>query len=102
MMLALLFLSIAALANASPARMASAAIAYSDPGDCIGNCWTHDPSMIQRQLDGMYFRFSTGNGVNTMMSPLLEGPWVDVGAALPEGSKIHLDGVNSMDIWVCK
>ncbi|KAJ5618968.1 hypothetical protein N7510_002952 [Penicillium lagena] len=55
--------------------------------------------MIQRELDGMYFRFSTGTGVNTMISPSLEGPWVDVGAALPNGSKIQLDGVDSKNIW---
>jgi arabinan endo-1,5-alpha-L-arabinosidase len=58
--------------------------------------------MIQRELDGIYFRFSTGNGVNTMVSPSLEGPWVDWGAALPGGSSIQLEGVDSTDIWVCE
>jgi arabinan endo-1,5-alpha-L-arabinosidase len=58
--------------------------------------------MIQRELDGIYFRFSTGNGVNTMVSPSLAGPWVDWGAALPGGSSIQLEGVDSTDIWVCE
>jgi hypothetical protein len=58
--------------------------------------------MIQRESDGMYFRFSTGTGINTMISPSLEGPWVNVGAALPNGSEIQLDGVDSDDIWVRK
>lgn len=75
--------------------------AFPNPGPCNGNCWTHDPSMIQRQSDGMYFRFATGFGVNTMTSKSLRGPWKDVGAALPSGSSIILDGVNSTNIWVC-
>lgn len=57
--------------------------------------------MIQRRADGKYFRFSTGTGVSTMISDSLKGPWKDVGSALPEGSKIQLDGVGSKNIWVC-
>lgn len=90
-MRAVLFSAIAALASAFP-----------DPGPCTGDCWTHDPAMIQRESDGVYFRFSTGSGVNTMRSPSVVGPWEDVGAALPQGSKIKLDDVDSMDIWVCE
>lgn len=89
-MLAILFTLFIALASAYPAR-----------GPCTGDCWTHDPSMIQRESDGKYFRFSTGTGVNTMTSSSLKGPWTDVGSALPNGSKIVLDGVDSKDIWVC-
>ncbi|KAF7719838.1 Arabinan endo-1,5-alpha-L-arabinanase [Penicillium ucsense] len=73
--------------------------AYPARGPCTGDCWTHDPSMIRRESDGTYFRFSTGTGVNTMMSPSLQGPWVDVGRAMPNGSIIHVDGVDSNDIW---
>jgi arabinan endo-1,5-alpha-L-arabinosidase len=89
-MLAIFFCLFIALASAYPAR-----------GPCTGDCWTHDPAMIQRESDGTYFRFSTGTGVNTMKSPSLKGPWTDVGPALPNGSKITLDGVDSSDIWVC-
>nr|ATY46024.1 endo-arabinanase [Talaromyces purpureogenus] len=87
-MLAIFFCLFIALASAYPAR-----------GPCTGDCWTHDPAMIQRESDGTYFRFSTGTGVNTMKSPSLKGPWTDVGPALPNGSKITLDGVDSSDIW---
>lgn len=82
--------------------VATLASAYPNPGPCTGDCWAHDPSMIQRDSDGMYFRFSTANGVNTMMSPSIEGPWQDVGEALPNGSKIQLDGVGNKNIWVCE
>ncbi|KAJ5225907.1 arabinan endo-1-5-alpha-L-arabinosidase C [Penicillium chermesinum] len=86
-MFALLFLFIAVVA-AYPAR-----------GPCTGDCWTKDPAVIQRSSDGTYFRFGTGTGVVTMTSPSLKGPWKDVGAALPSGSKINVEGVDSHDIW---
>ncbi|KAJ5948862.1 hypothetical protein N7454_002169 [Penicillium verhagenii] len=94
-----ILLSVAALASAVPASMASSATTYPPPGFCLGNCWTHDPAMIQRESDDMYFRFSTGTGINTMASPSLEGPWDDLGPALPGGSIIMLDGADSDDIW---
>jgi hypothetical protein len=56
--------------------------------------------MIQRVSDGKYFRFATGTGVNIHTSPSVKGPWTDVGSALPDGSNIHIDGVDSKDIWV--
>jgi arabinan endo-1,5-alpha-L-arabinosidase len=77
------------------------ACAYPNRGPCTGDCWTHDPTMIQRQSDGKYFRFATGTGINTMTSDSVKGPWKDVGSALPKGSSIKLDGVSSSDIWVC-
>ncbi|KAJ5769060.1 hypothetical protein N7520_003619 [Penicillium odoratum] len=95
-MFTILALGIAALASASPAYVPPS---YPPPNHCLGNCWTHDPGMIQRELDGMYFRFSTGTGINTMVSPSLDGPWDDLGAALPDGSVIKLDGADSMDPW---
>ncbi|KAJ5125906.1 hypothetical protein N7448_005218 [Penicillium atrosanguineum] len=75
------------------------ACAYPNRGACTGDCWTHDPSMIQRKSDGKYFRFATGTGVNTMTSPSVKGPWTDVGSALPNGSSITVSGVSSSDIW---
>lgn len=89
-MLAIFLCFFFALASAYPAR-----------GPCTGDCWTHDPSLIRRVSDGTYFRFSTGTGVNTMTSPSLTGPWVDVGPAMPDGSIIRVDGVDSKNIWVC-
>ncbi|KAJ5316735.1 hypothetical protein PENANT_c016G08955 [Penicillium antarcticum] len=80
--------------------LASALVsAYPNRGPCTGDCWTHDPSMIQRVSDGKYFRFATGTGVNTHTSPSVKGPWTDVGSALPDGSNIHIDGVDSKNIW---
>lgn len=58
--------------------------------------------MIQRKSDGKYFRFSTGTGVNIMSSPALQGPWTQLGSALPDGSNIALSGADKTDIWVCK
>lgn len=95
-MITLFFVCIAILASAYPA------CAYPAPGPCTGNCWTHDLSIIQRESDGMYFRFSTGTGVNTMTSPSLKGPWEDCGAALPSGSNIQLDGSDKVHLWVCE
>lgn len=98
------FLGIAILAQATPACKAPDVPLtgnYPNPGLCTGDCWAHDPSLIQRNSDGMYFRFSTGTGVNTMIAPSLEGPWEDIGAALPNGSRIQLSGVDNMNLWVC-
>lgn len=35
-------------------------------------------------------------------SPSFEGPWEDLGPALPEGSMVQLEGTDSMNIWVCE
>ncbi|KAJ5093457.1 hypothetical protein N7456_009318 [Penicillium angulare] len=75
------------------------AAAYPARGPCTGDCWAHDPAMIQRESDGKYFRFSTGDGVITQTSSSLKGPWTRVGAALPNGSNINQDGLNTTDIW---
>lgn len=83
-----------------PLLFTALASAYPNRGPCTGNCWAHDPAMIQRVSDGKYFRFSTGTGVPTHSSPSVKGPWEDIGSALPEGTKIHLDGVDSTNIWV--
>lgn len=37
--------------------------AYADPGACSGDCWAHDPAVIRRSSDGVYFRFNTGSEI---------------------------------------
>lgn len=73
--------------------------AYS-PGPCSGDCQALDPALIQRQSDGKYFRFSTGGGVSITTADKLEGPWTQQGEALPNGSSIHISGVDSDNLWV--
>jgi hypothetical protein len=74
--------------------------AYSNPGSCSGNCYAHDPSLIQRSSDGTWFRFNTGNGIGIWKATSLAGSWTYVGDALPGGSSIALTG--NTDLWVCK
>ncbi|TVY44443.1 Arabinan endo-1,5-alpha-L-arabinosidase A [Lachnellula subtilissima] len=70
---------------------------YSDPGACSGACWAHDPSIIQRTSDDLYFKFNTGSGVEIATASSLSGPWTIKGYALPSGSKIDL--ANNTDLW---
>ena len=72
---------------------------YANPGSCSGTCNVHDPGLIQRESDGTYFRFSTGNKISYARSSSIEGPWTAVGSMLPEGSSINKEG--SDDLWVC-
>jgi arabinan endo-1,5-alpha-L-arabinosidase len=72
---------------------------YSNPGACSGHCWAHDPSVIQRASDGLYFKFNTGSGIEIATSSSLTGPWTLQGYVLPEGSSIDLTG--NTDLWVC-
>jgi arabinan endo-1,5-alpha-L-arabinosidase len=83
---------------ASVAALASGVAAYADPGSCSGDCWAHDPAVIQRTSDGEYFRFNTGSLIGIWKSSALEGPWVYQGAAIPAGSSINLAGND--DLWV--
>jgi arabinan endo-1,5-alpha-L-arabinosidase len=71
---------------------------YANPGSCSGACNVHDPALIQRQSDGKYFRFSTGNKISYASSSSIQGPWTVLGSVLPSGSSINLDGKN--DLWV--
>ncbi|ESZ91594.1 arabinan endo-1,5-alpha-L-arabinosidase C [Sclerotinia borealis F-4128] len=71
--------------------------AYSNPGSCSGNCYAHDPSLIQRSSDGTWFQFNTGNGIGIWKATALAGPWTYVGDALSGGSKIDLTG--NTDLW---
>jgi arabinan endo-1,5-alpha-L-arabinosidase len=72
--------------------------AYANPQACSGVCNNaHDPSVIRRQSDGTYFRFSTGNKVAIHTAPSLSGPWTYKCAMLPSGSSIQLAG--NQDLW---
>ncbi|KAI1842162.1 hypothetical protein JX265_005739 [Neoarthrinium moseri] len=77
--------------------LAAGVAAYGNPGACSGDCWAHDPAVIQRSSDGVYFRFNTGSKIGIWKSSALEGPWVYQGAAIPAGSKINLAGKD--DLW---
>jgi arabinan endo-1,5-alpha-L-arabinosidase len=77
---------------------ASLVQAYADPGACSGACWAHDPSVIQRTSDGLYFKFNTGSGIEIATSSSLSGPWTIKGYALPSGSSIDING--GTDLWV--
>ncbi|KAF9889341.1 hypothetical protein FE257_007451 [Aspergillus nanangensis] len=70
---------------------------YGAPGACSGACNIHDPSLVQRESDGVYFRFSTGNKISYASSSSIEGPWTAIGSVLPGGSSIDLAGND--DLW---
>lgn len=72
--------------------------AYSDPEPCTGSCWAHDPALIQRASDGLYFRFNTDTYIDVKTSKSLSGPWTDAGSVLPSGSSITVSG--STGLWV--
>jgi arabinan endo-1,5-alpha-L-arabinosidase len=76
----------------------SSVCAYASPKPCSGICNNaHDPSIIRRQSDGLYFRFSTGGRIAIYTSPSLSGPWTYKCAMLPSGSSIALSG--NQDLW---
>jgi len=91
------------LTNALSASLAALAwaptvFAYANPGACSGVCTNaHDPSIIRRQSDGTYFRFSTGNKIAIHTAPSISGPWTYKCAMLPSGSSIQLAG--NQDLW---
>lgn len=70
---------------------------YPAPLACSGVCTnSHDPSLI-RDIDGTYYRFSTGGKIAVHTAPSINGPWVYLGPALPDGSIIPLAGND--DLW---
>jgi hypothetical protein len=72
---------------------------YADPMGCSGVCTNaHDPALIRRESDGRYYRFSTGGKIAIHSARSIVGPWTYIGAAIPNGSKINLNGKN--DLWV--
>lgn len=75
---------------------------YSNPGACSGACWAHDPSIIQRSSDGLYFKFNTGSGIEVATASSLSGPWTIQGYALASGSKLTVSGNAGTDLWVRK
>lgn len=83
---------------AGAAALVSSVTGYGNPGSCSGDCWAHDPAVIQRTSDGVYFRFNTGSLIGIWKSSALEGPWVYQGAVVPAGSSINLAGND--DLWV--
>ncbi|TKA25733.1 hypothetical protein B0A50_05829 [Salinomyces thailandicus] len=72
---------------------------YPSPGPCTGTCTgpIHDPSLIRRRTDGLYFRFTTSNRLNTATAPTLSGPWSEPCPALPHCSIINVPG--RCDLW---
>lgn len=72
--------------------------AYSEPGACSGACWAHDPSVIQRSSDGLYFKFNTGSGMEIVTASSLSGPWTIKGSVLPGGTSITTAGQRT-DMW---
>lgn len=79
------------------ALLATEASAYANPGACSGACWSHDPSVVRRTSDGVYFRFETGSKIGIWKASALTGSWVYQGAAIPAGSIINLTGKD--DLW---
>lgn len=94
----IMFLSVFFLTACLLVATARHVAAYSDPEPCAGSCWAHDPALIQRESDGLYFRFSTDTYIDVKTSTSLSGPWVDAGSVLPSGSSIVLP--DSSGLWV--
>ncbi|KAL2825036.1 glycosyl hydrolase [Aspergillus cavernicola] len=82
---------------AATSLLAGVAYGYASPGACSGVCNMHDPSLIRRESDGTYFRFSTGNRISYVSASSIEGPWTAIGSVLPDGSSIDLAG--NTDLW---
>lgn len=74
--------------------------AYADPERCTGECFAHDPGLIRRSTDGVYFRFNTDLYIDIMRSDSLSGPWETIGNVLPEGTSVDLPDVTAL--WVCE
>lgn len=71
---------------------------YADPEPCSGDCYAHDPGLIQRSSDSMYFRFNTDSLVDIMKADSLSGPWEKAGNVLPDGSSIDI--ADDQGYWV--
>lgn len=73
--------------------------AYPEPIGCSGDCFSHDPFVMQR-YDGKYFRYETSAGVNIRTADSLLGPWTDVGRVVTGASVIDDIGISNDDLWV--
>ncbi|GAB7358734.1 hypothetical protein MBLNU230_g3963t1 [Neophaeotheca triangularis] len=83
---------------ASVAAFTGFAMAQSDPLPCSGICVnSHDPTLIRRESDGLYFRFSTGGRIPVFTAPEITGPWSEVGTVLDGPAAIDNSGRN--DAW---
>ncbi|KAJ5815792.1 Glycoside hydrolase family 43 [Penicillium robsamsonii] len=80
-----------------PVLFAALVQGYANPGSCSGACVVHDPTLIQRSSDNLYFRFSTGNKISYASASSIKGPWTTIGSMLPGGSSIDLAGND--DLW---
>ncbi|KAL2280557.1 hypothetical protein FJTKL_12527 [Diaporthe vaccinii] len=69
---------------------------YADPERCLGSCFAHDPGLVRRSSDGVYFRFNTDTYIDIMRSDSLSGPWETVGNVLPEGTVVDLPDVTAL------
>jgi len=77
--------------------LAPLAYAYSNPEPCSGSCEVHDPAVIRRSSDGVFFRFSTGDKIAVATADSLSGPWTEQGSVIPDGSSIDMAG--NTDLW---
>ncbi|KAI5287292.1 hypothetical protein KEM54_006094 [Ascosphaera aggregata] len=77
----------------------AAAAAWPAAGKCYGDCYAHDPSIVQRESDGLYFKFTTREYLEYATSMSLEGPWKIVGYVLPEGSKLKDEYGSDENVW---
>lgn len=80
-----------------PAVQAATPVSYPNPGACTGDCWTHDPAVVEGP-DGSYYRFSTGRLIGIYKADALEGPWTKAGSVIQSKSIIDIPGNN--DLWV--
>lgn len=53
---------------------ASAVAQMLDPEPCTGECFIHDPALIQSS-NGTYYLYGSGPGVTVKTAPSLTGPW---------------------------
>lgn len=75
------------------------ATAYANPMACSGTCTdTHDPSLIRRVSDGVYYRFATGGGIDIYSASTLLGPWALQGSVLGSAGS-SIDNAGSKDAW---
>lgn len=58
----------------------------------------HDPSLIRRQPDELYFQLVTANKISYATTLLTERSWMGVGSMLPDDSVIDLEGRDGL--WV--
>lgn len=73
---------------------------FPNPQPCLGVCdYIHDPTIIIRESDGLYFRFATFENIQIATAPSLQGPWTPQGPVLPNGSKVPVAGAHANSLW---